>query len=161
LSPAVKGGLAIGILCTAWTYVMGFTGWYLDPALSAMFWVVVLLECGALVWGYRLIGGAGRRYGSLVTQGILMALIGGVIIFVGSLLFTSVVFPDYFAELQTMHTEMLRAEGMSASQIEQIQSGTAFMQTPLANAVLGFLGTVVTGALASLVIAAVLRTKTP
>lgn len=161
MTPVVKGGLAIGILCAAWTYLMGFTGWYLDPALNAMFWVVVPLELGALVWGLRLLPASRRMYGSLLKQGILMSLIGGGILFVGSLLFTTVAFPHYFAELQAVHTEMLRAQGMSAIEIEQIQEGTALMQTPLTNAILGFLGTVVTGTLGSLVIAAALRTKTP
>jgi hypothetical protein len=38
-----------------------------------------------------------------------MSLIGGVIIFFGSMLFTSVVFPDYFTELRQLGEETMRA----------------------------------------------------
>jgi len=36
-----------------WTLVMGVTGWYKHPVLLNMFWVVVLIEIGVLVWGLR------------------------------------------------------------------------------------------------------------
>jgi len=161
MKPSVKGGLAIGILCAVWTYIMGFTGWYRDPAMTSLFWVVVLIEVGVLIWALRLVPEAQRSYGALLKQGVLMSLIGGIIVFFASLLFTTVFFPEYFAELQAIEAEGLRAQGMTAEQIEQMQAVTSMMQSPVPNAVLGFLGTFVTGTLASLLIAIFLRKKTP
>ena len=161
MNPSAKGGLAIGVLCAIWTFIMGFTGWYRDPVMASLFWVVVIIEVGVLIWALRTVPDPHRSYGRLVKQGTVMSLLGGAIIFFASLLFTAVVFPDYFAELQAIEAETLRAEGLTAAQIEQRQAVTALMQSPLPNAFLGFLGTFVTGVLASLVIAIVLRRKTP
>jgi hypothetical protein len=33
MNPILSTGLLIGLLCGAWTFVMGFTGWYKDPVL--------------------------------------------------------------------------------------------------------------------------------
>ena len=49
----VKSGIWLGVLCVLWTLVMGVTGWYKHPVLLNMFWVVVLIEIGVLVWGLR------------------------------------------------------------------------------------------------------------
>jgi hypothetical protein len=32
MNPILSAGLLIGVLCGVWMFVMGFTGWYRDPA---------------------------------------------------------------------------------------------------------------------------------
>lgn len=90
-----------------------------------------------------------------------MSLIAGAILFCTSLLFTTVVFPEYFRELQAAHTEILRAEGKPLPEIEAAVKAAAEGQTPIIQAVSGFVGTVVTGFAASLVIAALFRRRAP
>jgi len=48
----VKTGVLIGVLCAAWTYVMGFTGWFKTRRCrrrSSSF----LIEVTLLLWGLR------------------------------------------------------------------------------------------------------------
>lgn len=155
----VKGGLLIGILCAVWMYVVGFTGWYKDPPMVAMFYLVILIEFGVLVWGLRQTAAQGRTYGGQVGAGTMMAVIGGVIIIVASFLFTTVAFPNYFEELRAMQTEMFRAEGKSDAEINAMLDMAAPMQTPTMNALMGFVYTVVTGLVGSLIIGAFFRKK--
>jgi TM2 domain-containing membrane protein YozV len=154
-----KAGLTLGVLVVIWTFITGVTGWYRDPVLFNLFWLVILIQIGVMIWGLRLTAGEGRAYGGQVGAGVLMSLIGGVIIFLGSLLLTSVVFPSYFADIRQLGEEMLRAQGMSEEMIKAQLDQQAAFQTPFMSAFMGFVGTLVTGLLVSLIVGAFLRKK--
>jgi hypothetical protein len=159
MNPIVKAGLLLGILCGIWMFVVGFTGWYRDPVMLNMFYLVILFEIVILVWALRKTAALGRGYGGQVGAGMLVSLIGGVIIIGASILFTGVVFPDYFQELKAIQVEMLRAQGKSENEIAAMMAMTAGMYTPMMNALTGFAGTIGTGLVASLIIAAFVRKK--
>ncbi len=86
-------------------------------------------------------------------------MIGAVIIFFGSLLFTSVVYPNYFAEIRDIGRQTFMAQGMTLEQAEAQLKLMEPMQTPFMQALIGAVMTVVTGIVVSLVVAAVLRKK--
>jgi hypothetical protein len=154
----VKSGIWIGVLCAIWMLVVGYTGWYKDPVLLNLFYLVVLIELGVIFWGLKQTA-AGLGYGGQVAAGTLMAVMGGAIIIVVSILFTTVLFPNYFSELQAIHEQMLRNAGKTEAEIAAEVQAAASMQTPVVNAITGFVATVVTGFIASLIIAAFLRKK--
>ncbi len=158
MSNVVRTGAAIGVSCSVWMFVMGLTGWYRDPVMLNAFWIVVALEIGLLVWGLRSTA-ATRGYWGQVGAGTSMAIVGGVIIFAASILFTAVVFPDYLQELRTLQEQMLRDSGMAEADIQARLQAAAAVRTPVMNALQGFVGTVVTGFAASLVIAAFARRR--
>lgn len=159
MHPILSAGLLIGVLCGIWTFVMGFTGWYKDPAMVSVFFVVILIEIGGLFWGLRQTAAEGRTYGGQVVAGTLMAVVAGVVIIASSLLFTMVAFPDYFTELEAMQRQMLAAQGKSAAEIEAEVAAGKVAATPMANAMAGFIGTLVTGIIASAVIAIWVRAR--
>jgi hypothetical protein len=139
MNPIISAGVLIGVLCSACTFVVGFTGLYKDPAAARSIYVpvVILLEIGGLVWGLRRTAGQGRAYTAQILAGAMMAIVAGVIIVASSLLFTTVVFPDYFAEIET----------------------TRAAQTPMGEAMAGFMGTLITGIIASAIIAIFVRSR--
>lgn len=155
----LKSGVILGLLCSAWSYVVGFTGWYKDPVLQALFWLVIVIEIAVLIWGLRQTAAQGRAYGAQVGAGTLMSLVGALIIFIGSYLFTEVVFPEYFEEVRAAGEQTLRAQGLSDADIATRLDQLSGMQTSFFSALLGSVSTVVTGILASLVIAAFVRKK--
>ena len=158
MNPIVRAGVLLGVLCGAWMFLMGFTGWYRDEVLLNLFYVVVLIEIAVLLWGLRQTA-ATRAYGGQVGAGVLISIIGGVIIFGASILFTAVVFPDYFNELRAIQTEMMRNQGKGEEEIARMMAATAPMQTPVMNALTGFVATILTGLISSLIIAAFVRRK--
>ena len=158
MNPIVRAGVLLGVLCGAWMFVVGFTGWYRDEVMQNMFFLVVLIEIAVLVGGLRQTA-ATRGYGGQVGAGMLISIIAGVIIFGASILFTAVVFPDYFNELRAIQTEMLRHQGRGEEEIANMMAATAPMQTPVMNALTGFVATIVTGLISSLIIAAFVRRK--
>lgn len=159
MKPVVTAGVVLGLLVVAWTFVMGFTGWYKDPALLSLFYVVILIEIGVLIWGLRKTAALGKRYGGQVVCGLAIAAVASVLIFFGSILFTAVAFPNYFEELREIQASMLQARGLAEEQIAAQLDLAKKLQTPVVNAVLGVVGTMVTGLIATLIIAAFVRSR--
>ena len=159
MNPILSAGLLIGVLCGVWTFVMGFTGWYKDPTLNYAFFLVILIEFAGLYWGLKQTAAEGRSYGAQVLAGTMMSIVAGVIVIGSSLLFTMVAFPDYFRELEAMQRHLLAAQGKSPGEIDTEVRAMAAMATPMAQAMSGFIGTLVTGILASAVIA--IRVRAP
>jgi hypothetical protein len=158
MNQTLKTGAWIGGLTVVWTFVMGFTGWYKDPTLLNLFFLVILVEIALLVVGLRKTA-ASQGYGRQALTGTLMAVVAAVIIFAGSLAFTTLAFPSYFEDLRAAHAEMLRGQGRTQAEIDAAVQAASVGQTPLANALAGVVGTVATGLVASLVIAIFYRKK--
>jgi hypothetical protein len=161
MNPILSAGVLIGVSCAIWTFVMGFTGWYKDPDLLNVFFLVIPIEIAGLIWGLRKTAAEGRGYGSQVVAGTLMAVVAGVIVVASSLVFTMVAFPDYFRELEDAYRVVARAQGKSDAEIAQSIRDNMAGATPMGQAMGGFLGTLVTGIVASAVIALIVRSRAP
>lgn len=158
MPPTLRAGLILGITVAAWTFVMGFTGWYKHPTLLFLFWLVIPIQIGILLWALR--GTALQDgYGRQVWNGVSISLLGSMIIFGASLLFTTKVFPHYFQDLETLGRQVMAKQGLSLEQIEAAIRANAPMQTPRASAMAGAIGTVVTGFLTSVVASIWMRKK--
>jgi hypothetical protein len=159
MNPILAAGLLIGVFCGLWTFVMGVTGWYKDPAMMNAFWIVVVIQLFGLVWGLRQTARQGRGWASQVLAGTLMSVIAGVVIVASSLLFTIVFFPEYFGEIERMGREVMRQQGKSAEEIATALEASRLLATPMRQAMAGFTGTLITGIVASAAIALVVRAK--
>jgi hypothetical protein len=161
MNPILSAGLLIGVSCGAWTFVMGATGWYKDPVMYKMFFVVIAIEIAGLIWGLRRTAAEGRGYGSQVVAGTMMATVAGVVIICSSLLFTTVVYTNYFAELEAMQVSLLQEQGVSEEEIARQVAESRAANTPMGQAVQGFMGTLITGIVVSAVIAIRIRSQHP
>ena len=160
MNPIVLGGLLIGGLCSTWIVINGVTGFYKDPQMSAMFVPVVsFMEIVVLIWALRKTATHGRSYSGQVVAGSLMALIGGAVNFCTSVVFTSVFYPNYFAEINAMSRQVMLENKQSEEQIAAAINAVAGWQTPVMSALAGFIGTAMTGIVASAVIAIWIRAR--
>ena len=159
MTPIPAAGLLIGLLCAIWMFMMGFTGWYKDPAKLNLFFLVIAIEIGGLIWGLRRTAAQGRTYSGQVVAGTMISIIAGLVIVCSSLLFTTVAFPAYFEEVNAISREIMAKEGKTETEIQQTLEAAAPMQTPFRNALIGFTGTVVTGIIASGLIALWVRAR--
>lgn len=159
MNPVLSAGVLIGLVCAAWTFVMGFTGWYKDPTLANVLFISVamIVEIAGLIWGLRKTAAQGRSYGGQILAGTMMAIVAGVIIIAASLLFTTVVFPNYFSDIEQAYRTALQQQGKTDAEIAAAVQASAASATPMAQAMSGFIGTLVTGIVASAIIALFVR----
>jgi hypothetical protein len=154
-----KAGIALGVLVAVWTFLMGFSQWYKDPTLQYLFWAVIIIQIGVLIWGLTVSARQEPGYWKQVGTGVMISVIGAVIIFFSSLLFTTVVFPRYFEEVRAAGVEVMKSQGMSDARIAEEVARLAPTQTPFLQALFGVIGTIVTGFVISLPLAAIFRKK--
>ena len=88
-----------------------------------------------------------------------MAAVAAPIIFVGSMIFTTVIFPNYFTDIREVSRQMLQQQGLAPDAIQQQLDAADAVGTPLVNAATGAIATIVTGAIASAVIAVFARKR--
>jgi hypothetical protein len=158
MSIPIRAGVLLGVLCVFWTFVMGFTGWYKDPVMLNFFFLVIPLEIGLVIWALRKTA-SGATWGGQIVNGLVLSMVASVIIFAGSLFFTTVAFPNYFTELQSAQAAMLKAQGLSEADIRMQVAAAAALQTPFMNALSGVIGTVVTGVVVAAIAGAFLRRR--
>lgn len=159
MNPVLGTGIVIGVLCGLWTLVMGFTGWYKDPQMINVFFFVIVIEVAGLVWGLRRTAAEGRTYGGQILAGTMMSVIAGVVIIGFSLLFTTVLVPTYFTDLQETYRQVLQQQGKTEAEIAQELSRARAGATPMGQAVQGFMGTLITGIVASAIIGLFFRRR--
>lgn len=158
MNPTLRTGLLIGAAVVAWTFLMGITGWYLHPTLLNLFWMVIPIQVALLVLGLRA-SAVENGYGKQVLSGTLSSALAAVLVFCGSILFTTVAFPGYFEEIRAVQTGILEKAGKSPEEVKAQVEAMAAMQTPFLQALFGAIGTIVTGFVVSLVVAAFARRK--
>ncbi|MCE1230051.1 MAG: DUF4199 domain-containing protein [Firmicutes bacterium] len=158
MNATLQGGLILGLSVAAWSYLMGLTGWYRDPAKAALFWMVIPIQIFIVVWTLQR---TAPRYGYArqVVQGVALSVIASLLIFGASLLLTTVIFPDYFKDLEALGRLKMAEHGLSPTEIEKVIRESASRQRPLPQAFAGVLGTWVTGLVTSLVTAVFYRRK--
>jgi uncharacterized integral membrane protein len=89
MKSAIQAGVILGLLVLVWTLIHGFTGWYKDPGMSWTFWMVIPFQIILLVWMLKNTKKQGFGYGQQVMAGLVMSVVAGAIIFVGSWLITT------------------------------------------------------------------------
>ncbi|MBK8793081.1 MAG: DUF4199 family protein [Holophaga sp.] len=158
MNPTLLGGLLLGFLVSSWTFFMGVTGWYKDPTRLALFWMVIPIQIAVVLWTlHRTSAAAG--YGRQVVNGVALSILASLIIFGGSLLFTTVVFPTYFADLEAIGRLKMAQDGLSQARIDELIRLQAPWQKPLPTAFAGVFGTWVTGLITSLLAAVWFRRR--
>jgi hypothetical protein len=158
MHPTIRGGFLLGACVAAWTLVMATTGWYKQPGLLFLFWLVVPIQVAILLSFLRL-SAPTTGYGRQVWIGVSISLLGSMLIFANSYYLTTVQLPHYFQDMEALGRQLMAKQGFSPAQIEAAVRAQAPMQRPLPTAMAGAIGTVLTGFLTAMVAAVWLRKK--
>ena len=148
MHPTIRGGFLLGAAVATWTVIMGSTGWYKQPGFLYLFWLVIPIQVAILVHFLRL-SAPRTSYGRQVWIGVGISLLGSILIFANSYYLTAVKLPHYFQDMEALGRQLMAQRGLSPDQINEAIQKSAPMQTSLATAMAGAIGTVVTGAITS------------
>ncbi len=154
----VRAGLLLGTLVEIWTAVVIGAGWHVDPRMMMMFFLVIPLQAVIVVMALRKEAPI-SSYGKQVVNGVALSAVAAVIVFAGSWLLTTVVFPNYFSEIRRAGETMLAELGRTPEQIfEEMQKSSA-MYDPVQNALTGAVATACTGLVVAAIAGLFLRRK--
>ena len=153
IKPAVILGVGVILLST----LTIATGMHTNVALQQALFLgaAIGMNVAVIIWALR--GNAAENgYAAQLGISALVGLIAGVIIFIGSYVLTTVVFPDALSETADAMLPLLEQAGMSE---EQIDARMAKMESPVSNALPGLIGTFVTSLVVGAVVAIFFRRK--
>jgi hypothetical protein len=158
MNAAVKWGLILGIVVGLLGFVLGGLGLHASP-LGGMAFIglAVLLNVATVVLGLRETR-LSATYGRQLLNALIIGVIGAALIFASSWLMTSVVMPDYYAQLRDGYQDFFENSGMPEAQIEQ-QMKALEEVTPVAGARQGAIGTVITSLVVGAIAGIFLRKK--
>ena len=155
----LRWGVILGGAVAVLSLVSGLAGWHRVYEMSFVYLAIaILINVATIVLCLRE-QASSEGWLSQVKNGLVVGLVGSAIIFVSSWLVTTVVFPNYFAEMADGYREAYVNMGLSEDEVADLVAATA-ATSPIRSAFDGVAGTVAT----SLVVAAIaggwLRSKT-
>jgi hypothetical protein len=158
----IRGGILLGILVTIWTYIFGLTGMHRNMGTALLFpLVATVIELAVLVWALKRTAAEGRGWLGQVSAGTLLSFVAGCVIFASSYFYVTTIHPTYMSEVAQAGEAIMRSQGMDEAVIRQKTAEQAVMATPMGQAVMGFVGCVVTGFILSAILGFFIRSRTP
>ncbi len=158
----IRGGVMLGVLVTAFSWLFAFTGMHKNPGADMTFIIVAtVIEIAVLVWALRKTATQGRTWMGQVSAGTMLAFVGGSLIFATSIMLVSYLYPNYFAEANVATEAAYRARGMDDAAVQAAMAKLTAAQTPVAQGLNGFVGTVLTGLIMSAILGIWIRHKGP
>lgn len=160
MKPIVVAGVLLGLIVDAFAIVTAAAGLHRNPLILQLLFVAFAIVVNVVtVIGCLRHTRKDRGYGGQVFAGVLVGAIGSVLIFTGSMLLTTVLFPDYLTEVIDASAQMLRASGLPPETVDSQIEALRASATPLASSLQGVFGTMATSLVISLIAAAFLRKK--
>ena len=163
-------GFAMAFVGALLNFAFYFLGYHSDPAKlqtaqTIAIWLGLAVSVVCIILGTR-----ARRaeaplteefgYGAALATGVLITLIAAFFNVVLSYLYVQIVNPSFMDTVAQMQIQKLEARGMTPTQIEQAETMMRRFMTPVAQAIFGFLGTMLFGTVISLITSAFLKRST-
>ena len=152
----ISAGIVLGVLITVWTTIVIMAGWHRDPQMMWLYFGVVPLQVIVLAMALRTHTRT-AGYGRQLWNGIAVSLMGSIVVFAGTYLLTTVVFPQYFPQIRAAAETMLSQMGRTPIEIADELRRNRAMYDPVANALTGAAGAVSCGVIVSAILAIFMR----
>ena len=154
----IGAGIVLGVLVVIWTAVVIAARWHLDPRTMWLFFMVIPIQVLVMVLAFRT-HTHHASYGRQVWNGVVLSFMAAVVVFAGSYVLTTMVFPEYFPQIRAAAENMLMQLGRQPAEIAEEMQRNRAMYDPFANAMSGAVGTVLTGLVLSLILAAFMHRR--
>ncbi len=155
---AVKASVALMVVVMVVSVLMYVTGLHKNPLIGGLgsLLLVIVANVAVVFWALKQTA-AENRYVRQLGNGALIGLLGGVLVFLGSMALLTVL-PDYLEEVKTMQIVSLEqwnlAEDVMDKQIAKIEA-----VTPVSSSMQGMIGTFFTSLIVGAIVAIFQRKK--
>ena len=151
MSARIRYGLFLGIAVGALGFLLPILGLHVNPVMPAVFVVAATIINVVMIFLALGETAASATWLAQLVNGLVVGVIGAVLVFAGSWVMTTVVFPDYYAEYAAGMSASLAAAGLAADQVEA-QMAVIEQTSPVSSAASGSLGAILTSLVAAAVI---------
>jgi hypothetical protein len=159
VNSVINASLILAGVVAVLTVTVIVTGLHEQPAVGIPLFIfgAIFLNIVVVFWGLKQTA-AEDPYGKQLTNAALIGLIGGVLIFVVSIVMTGVLFPDFLDESKAAQAGLLESTLPAGPTLDEALARNA-SRSPLSEAFGGLVGTLGTSILAGAIIGIFLRRK--
>jgi len=154
---ALKWGVILGIALILITLILYLTDQTSNPWFSVLTLVAMIAALVLAMQEYRNVNSGFMTYGEGVGIGALLSGVAGLLASAFSTFYNVVIDPTIQQRAFEQARERLENQGMSDEQIDQALEFSQKFQSPGFTFIAGVFGTIIIGALLSLIIAAFIR----
>ncbi|MEZ0484765.1 DUF4199 domain-containing protein [Fibrella aquatica] len=159
-SLALKWGGITGIALIVYSTLLYTLGGMANAALSAIVYVIIIAGLFLGIREYRTLNGGYLAIGEGVSLGALMTAVSGILSSAYNAIYTTLIDPGVMEQMQNQARVKLEEQGnLTDEQIEQSLEIMQKFQSPGMLFIFGVLGSILMGALFSLIISAIMRRK--
>lgn len=158
MNTVIKASVAIVVVVMVISLAMYFTGLHENALIGGLGSLVLLIGANIAIvfWALKQTA-AENGYGRQLGNAALIGLVGGILVFLGSMLLLTVL-PDYLEEMKTMQIASLEQFNLPEDKMDaQIAKIEAI--TPVTSSMQGMIGTFVTSLIIGAIVAIFKRKK--
>jgi len=158
MNTVIKASVALVVVVMLISLAMYFTGLHENALIGGLGSLVLLIAANIAIvfWALKQTA-AENGYLRQLGNGALIGLIGGVLVFLGSMLLLTVL-PDYLEEMKTMQIASLEQWNLPEDRMDQ-QIAKIEAVTPVSSSMQGMIGTFVTSLIIGAIVAIFQRKK--
>jgi hypothetical protein len=158
MNTVIKASVALVVVVMVISLAMYFTGMHENALIGGLGSLVLLIGANIAIVFWALNQTAAENgYGRQLGNAALIGLVGGILVFLGSMLLLTVL-PDYLEEMKTMQIASLEQFNLPEDRMDaQIAKIEAI--TPVKSSMQGMIGTFVTSLIIGAIIAIFKRKK--
>ena len=158
-------GLLLGILSVILGVVLYVTNAYLNPSFiyTIIGFLILIVVISLGIKAYKTENGGYLSLGEAIKVGIGIALIGGIITAIWTVLLMNFIEPDYMAQMMDLQREKMLASNpnMSDAQIDQVMEMSAKFASPWISTAVQLVGSLFFGLIIALVAGLIMKNQNP
>ncbi|HET8855590.1 MAG TPA: DUF4199 domain-containing protein [Salinimicrobium sp.] len=156
-------GLLLGVLSVVLGVILYVTNSYLDPhwAYAVLGYAIFIAIVVMGIKAYKKANGTYLSIGEAIKVGVGIALIGGIIGTIWTLLLTNVIEPTYMDQMAEIQQEVMRERGMTEEQIAAGMEMAATFTSPWITSAIALVANLFFGLLVGLFAGLVMKNKNP
>lgn len=157
---ALKWGLITGIALIIYSTILYTVGGMANTGLTLIIYVIIAAGLTLGIREFRTLNGGYLTIGEGMGLGTLQAAVSGIISSAYSVLYTTLIDPSVREQILNQVRAKMEDQGnLTDEQIDQALEISQKFQTPGLQLIFGILGSIVVGAIFSLIISAIMRRK--
>lgn len=156
-------GLLLGIISVVLGVIMYVTNEYLDPhwAYSVLGYAIFIIVVVLGIKAYKSANGTYLSIGEAIKVGVGIALIGGIISIIWTLLLMNVIEPTSMEQLQEIQAEAMRERGMTEAQISAGLEMASNFTSPWITGAISIVASLFFGLIVGLLAGLIMKNKNP
>jgi hypothetical protein len=150
----LNSGLIVGLAAVIYSFILLMLDLSTHKVLNNLSFLIIL---GGIIWAhqnYKKTGDGSMSYGEGLGIGTVLSGVVGLFSGIFMVIYITLIDPNYLSRIMAQEMVKLQDQGISQSQIDQMEGFTSFFQSPIFIFFSALIGSIFAGFILSLIVSA-------